>query len=134
LQKVAEDEARHYAFYVSLFKAIMLDDPNGALVAASLILPHIDMPGVSMGDFKNYLEVAAKMGIYALQDYQRVVRDVVRFWDVAGCTGLTEAGARAQETILALPGRIARVAERLLRDTSKKSFTFEVVYNRGFVL
>src|SRR6185295_17589657 len=53
LAHVAKDEARHYAFYRSVFELILERDPNAALHSASFILPAIDMPGVTMPGFKD---------------------------------------------------------------------------------
>ena len=44
-QKIAQDESRHYAFYMNVFREIIRRDPNEALAAASSIMPAIDMPG-----------------------------------------------------------------------------------------
>ncbi len=48
LSQVAKDEARHYAFYRTVFEEILKRDPDQALHSASFILPAIDMPGITI--------------------------------------------------------------------------------------
>ena len=62
LSQVAKDEARHYAFYRSVFELILERDPNQALHSASFILPAIDMPGVTMPGFKELADVIRRSG------------------------------------------------------------------------
>lgn len=135
LRKIAEDEARHHAFYLNLYNGILEYDPNGALVAASEILPHIDMPGVACDNFRASLEVEARLGIYSLWDYKNVVERAIRSWKVREITGLKAIGAAAQEKILGIPARLEAVAKRVERSLGKKSFsTFDVIYGREFAL
>ena len=135
LRKVAEDEARHYAFYLNLFGAVIDEDPNGALVAANEILPHIEMPGVLMPNFGDYIEVEARAGIYTLRNYKTLVEGVLAHWKVATLQNLDSEGARAQEEICAIPGRIERAAQRIdSRLKKQKTFSFEVIHGREFAL
>lgn len=134
LKKIKEDEARHYAFYLNLFKKILECDPNEALVAASRILPHIDMPGISSTNFKEYLDVTSRIGIYTLRSYKEVVEGVIHSWGITGFTALSEAGVKAQEAILKLPSRLTALTERIEHAVRTKSFSFDVIYGREFVL
>jgi len=135
LRKVAEDEARHYAFYLDLYKAVIDQDPNGALVAANEILPHIDMPGVSMPDFGDYVEVEARAGIYTLRNYKAVVEGVLRHWGVSTRQNLDPEGTLAQEEICAIPERLEKAAQRIERRLlNKKTFSFRVIHGREFTL
>ncbi|MBI5732526.1 acyl-ACP desaturase [Candidatus Jorgensenbacteria bacterium] len=134
LKKIAGDEARHYAFYLNFFKAILGIDPDGALVAAGEILPHIDMPGISSENFKAGLEVEAKLGIYTLWHYKEVVERVIHAWGIESITGLKTLGEKAQENILAIPKRLESVAKRLEYSFKQKTFAFKVLYDREFIL
>ncbi len=134
LRKVAEDEARHYAFYLNLFKAILDHDPNGALVAAGKILPRIDMPGISIPNFREYLEVEARAGIYTLWDYKELVRSVIKVWKVAERKNMNPQGAQAQEKICAIPERLEKAARRIESRMQKKTFSLDVVFGREFVI
>ena len=48
LSNVALDEARHFAFYRTVFEEILKRDPDQALHSASFIMPSIEMPGHTM--------------------------------------------------------------------------------------
>ena len=82
LSHVAKDEARHYAFYRTVFEEILQRDPDQALHSASFILPAIDMPGVTMPGFKELAEVIRRAGIYGPRDYLRIVQEQIRYWKI----------------------------------------------------
>lgn len=43
--------------------------PNRAMVSASEIMPAIDMPGLSMPNFREMADVVRRVGIYGPRDY-----------------------------------------------------------------
>ena len=49
LSNVAKEEARHYAFYREIFKAVLERDPNRGLESAALVMPAIAMLEVWRG-------------------------------------------------------------------------------------
>jgi acyl-[acyl-carrier-protein] desaturase len=134
LGHVAKDEARHYAFYRSVFELILQRDPNGALHSASFILPAIDMPGVTMPGFKDLAEVIRRAGIYGPRDYLRIVQEQIRYWKIESLQGLNEIGRIAQEKIMGIPARLKRIAELMETRSRAKTFRFEVVFNREFAM
>ena len=134
LGHVAKDEARHYAFYRSVFEMILDRDPNGALHSASFILPAIDMPGVTMPGFKELADVIRRAGIYGPRDYLRIVQEQIRYWKIEGLEGLNEIGRIAQEKIMGIPARLKRIAEIMETRSRAKTFSFEVVFNREFAM
>jgi acyl-[acyl-carrier-protein] desaturase len=134
LGHVAKDEARHYAFYRSVFELILQRDPNGALHSASFILPAIDMPGVTMPGFKELAEVIRRAGIYGPRDYLRIVQEQIRYWKIESLQGLNEIGRIAQEKIMGIPARLKRIAELMETRSRAKTFRFEVVFNREFAM
>jgi acyl-[acyl-carrier-protein] desaturase len=134
LSHVAKDEARHYAFYRSVFELILERDPNGALHSAAFILPAIDMPGVTMPGFKELAEVIRRAGIYGPRDYLRIVQEQIRYWKIESLQGLNEIGRLAQEKIMGIPGRLKRIAEIMETRSRAKTFSFEVVFNREFAM
>ncbi|MEM1269015.1 MAG: acyl-ACP desaturase [Bacteroidota bacterium] len=134
LRSVAADEAKHFTFYRRIFEAILEVDPNQALKSALDILPSIEMPGVSMPDFKEMADVVRRVGIYGPWDYKRIVEGAIKYWKIDSLTGLNEAGQKAQERIMAIPKRLQKVAEYLERRTVQKSFSFEFIYGRILVL
>jgi acyl-[acyl-carrier-protein] desaturase len=134
LGHVAKDEARHYAFYRSVFELILERDPNQALHSASFILPAIDMPGVTMPGFKELADVIRRAGIYGPRDYLRIVQEQIRYWKIESVQGLNELGRMAQEKIMGIPARLKRIAEYMEARTKSKTFSFEVVFNREFAM
>jgi len=134
LAHVAKDEARHYAFYRSVFEEILKRDPDQALHSASFILPAIDMPGVTMPGFKELADVIRRAGIYGPRDYLRIVQEQIRYWKIEKLQGLGELGRIAQEKILGIPARLKRIAEHMETRSKAKTFSFEVVFSREFAM
>ncbi|MEO6056239.1 MAG: acyl-ACP desaturase [Gemmatimonadales bacterium] len=134
LGHVAKDEARHYAFYRSVFDLILERDPNAALHSASFILPAIDMPGVTMPGFRELADVIRRAGIYGPRDYLRIVQEQIRYWKIESLQGLNEIGRMAQEKIMGIPARLKRIAEVMETRSRAKTFIFEVVFNREFAM
>jgi len=134
LGHVTKDEARHYAFYRSVFELILERDPNQALHSAAFILPAIDMPGVTMPGFKEMADVIRRAGIYGPRDYLRIVQEQVRYWKIESLQGLNELGRMAQEKIMGIPARLKRIAELMETRSRAKTFSFEVVFNREFAM
>lgn len=132
LRNVASEEARHYTFYRTVFKAVLARDPNRALASAAEIMPSIDMPGVNMPHFREMADVVRRAGIYGPRDYLRIVEDQIRFWAVETLTGLDDIGRKAQEVICAIPKRLERVAELMETRSKAKSFSFAVAFGREF--
>ncbi len=134
LMQVAADEAKHFNFYRKVFKAILEIDPNRALQSALAVMPSIEMPGVSMPDFKEMADVVRRAGIYGPWDYKQIVEEAIEFWNLEVLDGLNEAGRKAQEKILAIPDRLKKVAEYVERRTARKSFSFDFIYGRVFAM
>jgi acyl-[acyl-carrier-protein] desaturase len=134
LKRIATEEARHFVFYMTVFKEILKRDANGALEAASEVLPAIDMPGVSISNFAQYAEVVMRSGGYSMNDYKIIVEQLIGHWKVEALTGLNEMGRKAQEKIMLIPSRLEKVIERIERSVKSKTFTFDVIFNREFAL
>ncbi len=134
LNSIAADEAKHYTFYRNVFKSILEIDPNNALQSAVKILPAIDMPGISIPNFREMADVIRRAGIYGPRDYKKIVEDAISFWKIETLEGLSEVGRKAQDKIMQIPARLEKVAEYIEMRTEKKSFSFDLVYNRVFVM
>ena len=133
-QNIAADEAKHFSFYRRVFKALLELDPNRALQSALAVMPAIDMPGISMPDFKEMADVVRRTGIYGPWDYKEIVEEAIAFWDIEVLEGLNEAGRKAQDKILAIPKRLGRVAEFIEGRSQAKSFSFAFIYDREFAM
>ena len=129
-QKIAQDESRHYAFYMNVFREILARDPNQALEAASSIMPAIDMPGISISNFNDYADVIRRAGIYGPRDYKFIIENLIHNWNIDVMTYLNEIGRKAQEKIMSIPSRLDKLSQYIETRSKAKSFTFEVIYGR----
>lgn len=132
LSNVAKEEARHYTFYRTIFKEVLARDPDRALVSAVALMPAIDMPGVNMPNFREMADVIRRAGIYGPRDYLKIVEEQIRFWAIEAVAAVSDAGKRAQESILQIPRRLERVADAMESRTKAKTFNFAVAFNREF--
>jgi acyl-[acyl-carrier-protein] desaturase len=108
-------------------------DPNRALQSAAEIMPSIEMPGFTIPGFREMADIVRRVGIYGPWDYKKIVEEVIKFWDIEVLTGLNDIAKKAQEKILAIPARLEKVAEYMEQRTSKKTFSFDFIYNRILV-
>ena len=129
-QRISQDEARHFAFYMSIFKEILVRDPNQALLSACSILPSIDMPGISIINFNEYADVVRRSGIYGPRDYKRIVEQLISIWNIEVLQNLNDLGRKAQDKIMAIPARLEKVADYIESRATAKSFRFDVVFGR----
>ena len=134
LANVASEEARHFAFYRTVFSEILERDPDEALVSASHILPSIDMPGHTVAGFRDLADVIRRAGIYGPRDYLRIVQEQISHWRIEHLSGLSDLGRLAQEKILAIPERLRRICELIETRSRAKTFAFEVVFHREFAM
>jgi acyl-[acyl-carrier-protein] desaturase len=134
LEKVAQEEARHFSFYRAVFSEVVKRDPNGALESASHILPGIDMPGLTIPGFRDFAEVIRRSGIYGPRDYLKIVLEQIAYWKIEKLEDLNEMGRKAQERIMAVPDRLRRIADLIETRSRAKTFSFEVVFNREFAM
>jgi len=134
LSSIAADEAKHYTFYRNVFKEILEIDTNRALQSALKILPAIDMPGISMPNFREMADVIRRAKIYGPLEYKKIVEEAISFWNIEVLEGLNEAGRKAQDKIMKIPGRLEKVAQYLESRTEKKSFSFDLIYDRILVM
>lgn len=132
LANVAKEEARHYAFYRTIFAEVLQRDPNRGLVSAAEIMPSIDMPGVNMPHFREMADVIRRADIYGPRDYLKIVEEQIKFWAIETLGGLDEMGQKAQEKILAIPRRLERVAEAMETRSRAKTFAFAVAFAKEF--
>lgn len=132
LAHIAADEARHYLFYRDSFSAVLKADTNRALAALASVAPALAMPGHNIEGFAQMSEVERRAGIYGPREYMKLVEDLVKHWAIDALTGLSAAGRAAQEKVMKLPTRLARMAEYIESKTHRRSFSFEFIYRRAF--
>ena len=120
------------AAYAPRWQAVLARDPNRALESAAAIMPAIDMPGVTMPNFREFADVVRRAGIYGPRDYLKIVEEQIKFWAIETLEGLNEAGKKAQEKILAIPARLERIAAVMETKSKSKTFSFDVIFHREF--
>jgi acyl-[acyl-carrier-protein] desaturase len=130
LNSIAADEAKHFTFYRNVFKEILKLDPDGGLISAASIMPAIDMPGISMPNFRELADVVRRSGIYTPWDYKEIVEELIKYWEIDTLTGLSEIAAKAQEKILYIPARLKKIAQYIDQKTTSKTFSFDFIYNK----
>lgn len=130
LNSIAADEAKHYIFYRNIFKEILELDPNRAILSAAEIIPGIEMPGLAISNFREMADVVRRVGIYGPRDYKNIVEEVIKYWNIEVLAGLNDIAKKAQEKILSIPARLEKVAEYIELRNSKKTFSFDFIYNR----
>src|ERR1043166_7916603 len=111
LAHVSADESRHYAFYRDSFQLVLKADTNRALAALAAVVPALAMPGHNIEGYAQMSEVERRAGIYGPREYLKLVEDLVRHWAIDKLTGLTGFGRAAQEKVMQLPKRLARMAD-----------------------
>jgi acyl-[acyl-carrier-protein] desaturase len=121
-------------FYREIFLRVLARDPNRALESAALIMPSIDMPGISMPHFREMADVIRRAGIYGPRDYIKIVEDLIKFWSIDKLEGLNEAGRKAQDKIMAITERLERVANMMETRSRAKTFAFNVAFAREFAM
>ncbi len=132
LSNVAKEEARHYTFYRQIFKEVLARDPDNGLLSAVALMPAIDMPGITMPHFREMADVIRRAGIYGPRDYLKIVEEQIRYWAIDTVQAVSDAGKKAQETILGIPKRLERVADAMESRTKAKTFQFAVAFSREF--
>lgn len=132
LAHISADEARHYAFYRDSFSAVLKADTNRALAALASVAPALAMPGHNIEGYAQMSEVERRAGIYGPREYLKLVEDLVRHWAIDKMTGLTALGRTAQEKVMTLPKRLARMADYIESKAHDRTFSFEFIYRRAF--
>jgi acyl-[acyl-carrier-protein] desaturase len=115
MARVAADENLHQLFYRDLAAAAIEVDPDGMMQAMERQVISFAMPGVGIPGFAEHARRIAQAGIYdlAVHHDQILVPVVLRQWDAANITGLSDEGERARERLLARLAKSERVARRL---------------------
>jgi acyl-[acyl-carrier-protein] desaturase len=132
LAHISADESRHYLFYRDSFSAVLKADTNRALAALAAVAPALAMPGHNIDGYAHMSEVERRAGIYGPREYLRLIEDLLKHWAIDKMTGLSAIGHAAQEKVMQLPKRLARMADYIESKSSSRSFSFDFIYQRAF--
>ena len=118
---------------------VMDQDPEGGLISVmSMLRRVIAMPGRLMFDgkdpdlFEHFAADAQRIGAYTANDYADIVGHLVKAWDVAGRTGLSGKGARAQDFLCTHAAKCRAMAGRVTEAAAKQPpVRFRWVFDRA---
>lgn len=130
LGHIAADESRHFRFYRDAFIGLLKIDSTRAMESALKVMPRLAMPGHSIAGYSDMADVVHRAGIYGPRDYRKVVEECLASWGIAELTPDDAAGREAQDRMMAVPGRLDKLADLLERRMRSKSFSFDFVYQR----
>ncbi|HVW71929.1 MAG TPA: acyl-ACP desaturase [Candidatus Paceibacterota bacterium] len=116
LQRIAGDEARHYAFYKAVFLEVLEADADEALQSLHTVMMHFTMPGASAPRFADLQEIEERSDIFTAADYREIVATAITLLGVADLKPKTDRGKKALDRILGVP----KVLDRVVRDNAKK--------------
>jgi len=125
LAHISGDESRHYAFYRGAFDEILKHDPNQALQSLQKVTLGFVMPGHNVAGFTDMSEVIRRADIFGPRQYQKIVEELLDFWQVGALKGLSAAGEQARDKLMKVPGRLSRVADYADAKASKRAFKFD---------
>mgnify|MGYP000320625123 FL=1 len=120
---VAADEARHANAYKEFVRRIFEIDPSEMMLAFQYMMKKkITMPahflresGDKIGDaFTYFSDAAQRSNVYTADDYTDILKSLLKDWDIANKTGLNEQAEKARDYVMALPGRLQRISERIV--------------------
>jgi acyl-[acyl-carrier-protein] desaturase len=123
MARVAADENLHQLFYRDLAAAAIEVDPDGMMQAMERQVTSFARPGVGIPGFAEHARRIAQAGIYDLSVHhdQILVPVVMRQWDAANITGLSDEGERARDRLMARLAKSERVARRLSERRGEES-------------
>lgn len=130
LAHLASDESRHYLFYRAMFGAILERDPDRALAALLKVTLNFAMPGAAIAGYDEMSEVVRRAGIFCARQYQEIVEELLEFWAIAKLGGLSASGRQAQERLMKVPARLARMADYQDNRVAARDFEFAFIYGR----
>lgn len=119
---IAADEARHANAYMDFVKRIFEIDPSEIMLALEdMMKKRIVMPahllresGGKIGElFTHFSDAAQRTTVYTTQDYVDILKSLLEEWNIESMSGINDAAEGARDYLMALPGRLQRVSERI---------------------
>ena len=116
LNRIAQDEALHMAFYRNVGQAALEIDPNTMIQAIHKEVSGFAMPGAeTIPDFLSDAMIMADAGIYDPDLHvNRVLRPIIKQWDIEHREDFTGEGARARDNLFKTLEKYERFAARFV--------------------
>ncbi len=131
---IAGDEMRHHHAYSEFVTQIFKVDPSEMMLAFNYMMRNkITMPAGFLREsgekissaFEQFSNSAQRIGVYTAHDYVEIMQKLIDKWEIDKITGLTDEAEKARDYLMKLPGRMAKVSERLV--VPADSFIFKWV-------
>jgi acyl-[acyl-carrier-protein] desaturase len=119
---IASDEARHANAYIDFINRIFELDPSEAMLAFEVMMrKKIVMPahflretGGAIGElFSHFSDAAQRVGVYTTYDYIEILESLLKSWRIEHISDLNDSAEKARDYLMALPGRLKKIAERI---------------------
>ncbi len=131
---IAGDEMRHHHAYSEFVTQIFKVDPSEMMLAFNYMMKNkITMPAGFLREsgekissaFEQFSNSAQRIGVYTANDYVEIMQKLIDKWEIDKITGLTDEAEKARDYLMKLPGRMAKVSERMVIPAD--SFVFKWV-------
>ncbi|MGO4904969.1 acyl-ACP desaturase [Flavobacterium sp. W20_MBD1_R3] len=120
---IAGDEMRHHHAYSEFVNRIFQVDPSEMMIAFQYMMKaKIVMPAHFLREsgekistaFEQFSDSAQRIGVYTAADYVDIMQKLIDKWEIDKITGLTDEAEKARDYLMKLPGRMARISDRLV--------------------
>ena len=120
---IAGDEMRHHHAYSEFVNRIFQVDPSEMMLAFQYMMKaKIVMPAHFLREsgekistaFEQFSDSAQRIGVYTAADYVDIMQKLIDKWEIDKISGLTDEAEKARDYLMKLPGRMAKISERLV--------------------
>jgi acyl-[acyl-carrier-protein] desaturase len=120
---IAGDEMRHHHAYSEFVNRIFQVDPSEMMLAFQYMMKaKIVMPAHFLREsgekistaFEQFSDSAQRIGVYTASDYVDIMQKLIDKWEIDKINGLTDEAEKARDYLMKLPGRMAKISERMV--------------------
>ncbi|MFV8334904.1 acyl-ACP desaturase [Flavobacterium sp. RSP29] len=120
---IAGDEMRHHHAYSEFVTRIFQLDPSEMMLAFQYMMKaKIVMPAHFLREsgekistaFEQFSDSAQRIGVYTAADYVDIMQKLIDKWEIDKISGLTDEAEKARDYLMKLPGRMAKISERMV--------------------
>ncbi|TDD78164.1 acyl-ACP desaturase [Flavobacterium caseinilyticum] len=120
---IAGDEMRHHHAYSEFVNRIFQIDPSEMMLAFQYMMKaKIVMPAHFLREsgekistaFEQFSDSAQRIGVYTAADYVDIIQKLNDKWEIDKISGLTDEAEKARDYLMKLPGRMAKISERMV--------------------
>lgn len=128
---IAGDEMRHHHAYSEFVTQIFKVDPSEMMLSFQYMMKQkITMPAVFLREsgekigtaFEEFSNSAQKIGVYTAADYVDILQKLVEKWEIDKIVNLTDEAEKARDYLMKLPGRMAKISDRLILPEKTANF------------